>query len=63
MVELNEAKDHIQFDRAIETIKEGIPSSLLIEGKNPLTLLHAALSISLHMESDEDCRSRVAHHL
>jgi hypothetical protein len=36
-------------------IKGGIPQGLLINGHNPLTLLHQALSIGLHNESDEDC--------
>jgi hypothetical protein len=28
---------------------------LLIDGHNPLTLLHTALSEGLHAQSDEDC--------
>ena len=40
---------------AIEEIKPGIPGSLKIDGHNPLTLLHDALSEGLHAESDAEC--------
>lgn len=44
-----------QFSRAIEEIKGGIPPVLLLDGHNPLSLLHTALSEGLHEHSDEDC--------
>lgn len=55
VAELKAAQDETQFSRAIETIRNGIPQALLINGHNPLTLLHTALSKGLHAESDEDC--------
>lgn len=53
--ELEQVKRNIQFKNAIEGMKQGMPPALLIEGTNPLTLLHSALSIGLHGESDEEC--------
>jgi hypothetical protein len=44
-----------QFTTAIDQIKTAIPKSLLIEGHNPLTLLHTALSEGLHDRPDEEC--------
>jgi hypothetical protein len=49
------AKVETQFSKAIETIKAAIPESLLIDGHNPLTLLHDALSEGLHAQTDEEC--------
>jgi hypothetical protein len=53
--ELETAKTETQFTRAIENIKTGLPTNLLIDGHNPLTLIHAALSDGLHDKSDEHC--------
>jgi hypothetical protein len=36
-------------------VKHGIPQARLINGHNPLTLLHNALSAGLHEQSDETC--------
>jgi hypothetical protein len=36
-------------------VKHGIPQGLLINGQNPLTLLHSALSEGLHEQTDEQC--------
>lgn len=56
MVEtLEAAKKEHQFLRAIESVKDAIPQSLLINGHNPLTLLHSALSEGLHAQTDEQC--------
>jgi hypothetical protein len=45
-----------QFKKAIEEIKDAIPSTILIDGQhNPLTLLHNALSEGLHGHTDEEC--------
>jgi hypothetical protein len=55
IAELEKAKEESQFSKAIETIKHGIPQALMIDGHNPLSLLHAALSVGLHNQSDEEC--------
>jgi hypothetical protein len=36
-------------------VKDGIPQGLLINGQNPPTLLHSALSEGLHGRTDEEC--------
>lgn len=53
--ELTAAKSETQFTKAVESVKHGIPEALLINGENPLTLLHSALSEGLHEKSDEEC--------
>ena len=54
--DLETAKKEIQFTRAVESMKHGLPSTLLINGQhNPLILLHSALSEGLHDHSDEEC--------
>jgi hypothetical protein len=50
-----EAKKQNQFLSAIETVKDAMPQALLINGHNPLTLLHSALSEGLHAQTDEQC--------
>jgi hypothetical protein len=45
----------IEDRKAVEAVKHGIPQALLINGHNPLTLLHSALSEGLHAMSDEQC--------
>lgn len=50
-----EAKSETQFSAAIDKIKAAIPTSLLIDGHNPLTLLHSALSAGLHEKTDAEC--------
>ena len=49
------AKSETQFSKAVDAIKHGIPQSLLIDGHNPLVLLHSALSEGLHAHTDEQC--------
>jgi len=49
------AKAELQFTNAIEMIKTAIPEAVLIDGHNPLTLLHSALSEGLHAKTDEQC--------
>jgi hypothetical protein len=49
------AAKEIQFATAIDKINAAIPPTLRIDGHNPLTLLHGALSDGLHERSDEDC--------
>jgi hypothetical protein len=55
LAELEEAKAEVQFSKSVALIKHGIPQALLINGHNPLTLLHNALSAGLHEQSDEAC--------
>lgn len=52
---LKQAREEPQFSRAVESLKGAIPDSLLIEGHNPLTLLHQALSEGIHAQTDEEC--------
>ena len=40
---------------ALASVKDAIPQALLINGHNPLTLLHSALSEGLHNQTDEYC--------
>lgn len=44
-----------QFSKAVASIKDSIPATLLIDGHNPLTMLHTALSEGLHGRTDEEC--------
>src|SRR5258708_60087 len=50
-----EAEKETQFSSAIDKIKTAIPESLRINGQNPLTLLHTALSEGLHDKTDAEC--------
>jgi hypothetical protein len=50
-----QAAGQTQFSRAINDIKSAIPQVLLIDGHNPLVLLHSALSEGLHAGTDEEC--------
>jgi hypothetical protein len=49
------AVEQQQFSRAIDVIKDSIPQSLMMNGANPLTLLHDALSDGLHNLPDAEC--------
>jgi hypothetical protein len=53
--ELELAKGEVQFTKAVESLKHALPQSLFINGYNPLTLLHSALSEGVHAHSDEEC--------
>jgi len=55
VVDLTKAKETFQFTRAIADVKLAIPQVLLIDGRNPLLLLHAALSSGIHDKSDDEC--------
>lgn len=55
LAELRAAQNETRFSNAIAAVKHGIPQALLVNGHNPLSLLHTALSNGLHAESDEDC--------
>jgi hypothetical protein len=50
-----QALNETQFSRAVDDIKDAIPSALYIDGHNPLILLHKALSEGLHGGTDEEC--------
>lgn len=52
---LEKAKAETQFKRSMDNVRSAIPESLLLNGKNPFVLLHSALSVGLHAESDEVC--------
>lgn len=49
------AKKKTQFSEAVDQVKPGFPPQLLVDGHNPLKLLHAALSKGMHNDSDEEC--------
>lgn len=53
--ELNAAVSETRFSKALAMVKTAIPQSLLINGHNPLALLHSALSEGVHDRSDEEC--------
>ena len=53
--ELEAAKAETQFSKALANVKSSIPQALLINGHNPLLLLHSALSDGLHDRSDSHC--------
>lgn len=52
---LEDAEKEVQFSKAMEMAKPGLPESLLIDGHNPLGLLHSALSEGVHELKDEEC--------
>jgi hypothetical protein len=54
---LEEAMVETQFSRAVESVKDAIPTSLYIYSQNPFTLLHKALSKNLHGMPDAACLS------
>lgn len=51
----DEALSSNQFKRAVDLLKDVLPQKLLVQGRNPLTALHEALSVELHSLSDEKC--------
>jgi hypothetical protein len=53
--ELKSAKLEQQFSKSVDKIKHAMPASLLINGQNPLKLLHSALSEGVHALSDARC--------
>lgn len=52
---LKNAIEEIQFSKALEMTKDALPESLLINGHNPILLLHSALSEGVHAMTDEEC--------
>jgi len=55
VVELTKAKETFQFTQSVAEVKLAIPQVLLIDGHNPLLLLHSALSAGIHDKSDDEC--------
>ncbi len=56
-----EALEQPQFSTAVEMLKDAIPAKLLIlDGRNPLTLLYRPLSVQIHELSDEECLQQAA---
>ncbi len=57
---LQKAQSERQFSKAIDLLRDvsAIPPVLLIDGHNPLALLHDALSEGIHALSDSDCLAR-----
>ena len=53
--ELETAKAETRFSQALASVKDSIPQALLINGHNPLQLLHSALSDGLHDRDDAYC--------
>jgi hypothetical protein len=51
----DQALKETKFSKAVDDVKAAMPPVLLIDGHNPLTLLHSALSEGLHAGTDEDC--------
>ncbi|MDI7226907.1 hypothetical protein QMM92_19730 [Leptospira santarosai] len=51
----DDAIKETQFSRAIDLVKDALPESLLIDGRDPLKLLHGALSEGVHNHEDEEC--------
>jgi hypothetical protein len=57
---LEQAKTEVQFSKALDDVKGATPQTLLVNGHNPFTLLHRALSRGLHAQTDEECLA-IAH--
>lgn len=55
IAEIKAAKNEQQFSKSIDAIKNALPSSLLVNGQNPLRLLHSAFSEGVHALTDEEC--------
>ena len=55
LIEIEAAIKEAQFTKAVESIKHALPQSLFINGHNPLTLLHSALSEGVHEHNDLEC--------
>jgi hypothetical protein len=56
-----EALAQSQFSAAVDMLKDAIPAKLLIlDGRNPLTLLYKPLSVQIHELTDEQCLQQAA---
>jgi hypothetical protein len=57
----DEASRENSFSKAVAMLNDAIPAKLLIlDGRNPLTLLHKPLSVQLHGLSDAECLQQAA---
>ncbi len=52
---LKDAQSENQFKNSVDKMKHAIPQALLVDGNNPMTLLHSALSAGLHAKTDDEC--------
>ena len=55
VADLVNAKETFQFSQAIKDIKLAVPKALEVEGRNPLLILHSALSAGIHDKNDDEC--------
>ena len=53
--DLTKAKNAFQFTQSITGVKLALPQILLVDGHNPLLLLHGTLSAGIHDKSDDEC--------
>ena len=51
---LKHLRQHWRFQQSVDELKGCLPQILLIEGQNPLELLHPVLSDSIHDRTDEE---------
>jgi hypothetical protein len=61
VADLSKAKENFRFRESIEGIRIAIPQSLLMNGQNPLILLHSVLSAGIHNRTDEQCLEIAKH--
>lgn len=54
---LTKARGEKRFSAAVDMIKDGIPEFIKVGGRNPLTMLHDALSVGVHGMTDDECLS------
>ena len=52
---LEAAKRETVFSRALKSAKDVVPQTLLIDGHNPLSLLHSVLGEDIDTKTDEEC--------
>lgn len=52
---LKAAQQETRFEKALESVSDAVPVSLLINGHNPLALLHAAMSGGSNDKTDGEC--------
>jgi hypothetical protein len=56
-----QAKNEKRFSNAVDLLGDALPPSLLVNGHNPLTVLHRTLSDGIHNFSDEQCLELAGH--
>jgi hypothetical protein len=56
--EVNKIKAGFDATRKIKLVKDLLPSTLMIEGNNPLKLLYSVLSKGVHNLDDQECLER-----